>query len=231
MSTDFVRRDWLEENLVFELKSHPPFESLPSFQQGLFYVQDPSTLLAVHQLDPRPGQSVLDLCAAPGGKLTLIAQRMRNEGLIAGHDLSAERLKLVQENCLRLGVTCVQTALPATLEPGSRFDRVLVDAPCSNTGVMGRRVELRWRIRVEEIQRLRNAQLKLLEIAAARLKPGGAIVYSTCSLEPEENQGVIAEFSGRHPEFGVESERELLPFSDSVDGAYAAKLERARLGG
>jgi len=141
---DFVRRDWLEENLAFELKSHPPLRTLPSFQQGWFYIQDPSTLLAVRELDPHPGETVLDICAAPGGKLTHIAQRMRNEGRVIAHDTAEERLELVKENCTRLGVTCVETILPSTLsspvlrsasdEGGStRFDRILLDAPCSNT--------------------------------------------------------------------------------------------------
>ena len=138
---DFVRRDWLEENAVFELKSHPPLNQLPSFQQGLFYIQDPSTLLAVRELDPQPGESVLDLCAAPGGKLTAIAQLMRNEGRLVAHDTTPERLKLIDQNCVRLGVTCVQAVLPPMLnsQPATLFDRILIDAPCSNTGVMRRR--------------------------------------------------------------------------------------------
>ena len=107
---DFVRCDWLPENLVFELKSHPPLTQLASFQQGLFYIQDPSTLLAVHALDPKPGESILDLCAAPGGKLTYIAQQVSNEARIIAHDVSPDRLKLIEENCARLGVTCVQLA-------------------------------------------------------------------------------------------------------------------------
>ena len=106
---NFVRHDWMEENLVFELKSHPPLARLPSFQQGFFYVQDPGTLLAVRELDPQPGEAVLDLCAAPGGKLTLIAQLMRNEGRLIAHDLTSDRLRFIEENCARLGVTCVQT--------------------------------------------------------------------------------------------------------------------------
>jgi 16S rRNA (cytosine967-C5)-methyltransferase len=272
---DFVRRDWLEENLVFKFKSHPPLERLPSFRQGLFYIQDPSTLLAVRELDPQPGQTVLDLCAAPGGKLTYIAQLMRNEGRIVAHDLSPERLKLVQENCARLGVTCVLplplgegrpalrslgegggqgnssapvVGMPSALRslggggspasqiltvrsgtagtpslPGS-FDSILVDAPCSNTGVMPRRVELRWRLRPEEIDRLRTVQLDLLNQASPLLKPGGVLVYSTCSLEPQENRQVVDEFLTGHTEFKLEHDHELLPFVDGVDGAYMARL-------
>jgi 16S rRNA (cytosine967-C5)-methyltransferase len=225
---DFVRRDWLEENLVFELKSHGSLRSLPSFQQGWFYVQDPSTLLAVRELDPQPGDTVLDFCAAPGGKLTHIAQLMRNEGRIIAHDTASARLELIQENCARLGVTCVTPVLPSTLDPrpSTLFNRILIDAPCSNTGVMRRRVDLRWRLRLEEIQRLRTVQLGLLRQAAPWLKPGGTLVYSTCSLEPEENGEVITEFLAEHSGFKLDRERELLPFADGVDGAYVARLRK-----
>jgi 16S rRNA (cytosine967-C5)-methyltransferase len=225
---DFVRRDWLEENLIFELKSHLPLNSLASFRDGWFYIQDPSTLLAVRELDPQPGETILDLCAAPGGKTTFIAQLMNNEGKIIASDISEERLKLVQENCARLGISCVETILSSTLDSQlSTFDRILVDAPCSNTGVMRRRVDLRWRISPEEISRLQQTQLDLLKFAATKLKSGGVLVYSTCSLEPEENSEVVKEFLREHGNFKLESERELLPFVDNVDGAFVAKLIRA----
>ena len=235
---DFVRRDWLEENMVFELKSHPPLAQLESFRQGWFYIQDPGTLLAVCKLGPQPGETILDFCAAPGGKTTFIAQLMNNQGRIVAQDISTERLKLVQENCARLGVTCVEPVLPSTLnslpgqsgattgQPLTCFDRILVDAPCSNTGVMRRRVDLRWRIQPEEIQRLRDLQLNLLKQAAPRVKSGGVLVYSTCSLEPEENQEVVKQFLSGHKEFKLESECELLPFVDNVDGAFVARLKR-----
>jgi 16S rRNA (cytosine967-C5)-methyltransferase len=226
---DFFRGDWVEENLVYELKSHPSLSRLASFQQGAFYVQDPSTLLAVRELDPQPGETILDLCAAPGGKLTFIAQLMRNEGRLYAHDTSPDRLKLVAENCTRLGVTCVQPLPPSTLnpQPSTFFDRILIDAPCSNTGVMRRRIDLRWRIRPEEIGRLRGAQLDLLRQAAPLLKPGGVLAYSTCSLETEENSSVVNEFLSSHPEFRLERSRELLPFVDGVDGTYVARMVRA----
>lgn len=240
---DFVRRDWLEENLVFELKAHPPLTRMGSFRDGWFYVQDPSTLLAVRELAPQPDETLLDCCAAPGGKTTFIAQLMRNEGRIVARDVSEDRLKLVQENCARLGVTCVEPSSRRceSAEVGSppiraltsaatdhSFDRVLVDAPCSNTGVMRRRVDLRWRIRREEIERLRRSQLELLAHAATATRPGGTLVYSTCSLELEENQEVVKQFLADHPGFKLERERELLPFTDGVDGAYVAMLVRAR---
>ncbi len=215
------RFDWAAANLVFELKSHPPLARLPSFERGLYYVQDPSTLLAVEELKPQSGESILDLCAAPGGKTTAIAQRMENRGLIAARDNQPGRLELVRENCTRLGVTCVQFE---GLDENLKFDGVLVDAPCSNTGVMRRRVDLRWRLNLAEINELARTQLHLLEQAALALKPGGRLVYSTCSLEMEENESVVQNFLGRHADFTLERQRQLLPMKDGVDGAYVARL-------
>jgi 16S rRNA (cytosine967-C5)-methyltransferase len=231
---DFVRRDFLGgpdlEALIFELKSHPPLASLESFRDGWFYVQDPGTLLAPLELSPRPRETILDLCAAPGGKTTLIAQLMKNEGKIIAGDISEERLKLIQENCLRLGVTCVST-VPLNHQLStinqSKFDGILIDAPCSNTGVLRRRVDLRWRITTEEISRLQQTQLDLLKTAAPCLKPAGVLVYSTCSLEPEENSTVVQAFLQEHKDFKLERERELLPFTDNVDGAFVACLKKS----
>ena len=238
------------QNPVFELKSHPPLASLESFQQGWFYIQDPSTLLAPCLLDPQPGEAVLDLCAAPGGKTTFIAQLMSNQGRIVAQDVSEERLKLIRENCTRLSVRCVEfrssrgneapisssafrtprsefsQSLLTSAATDRPFDRILVDAPCSNTGVMRRRVDLRWRVQPAEFARLCKIQRALLWQAAPQLKPGGVLVYSTCSLEPEENGEVVKRFLAEHADFKLELEQELLPFADGVDGAYVARLKR-----
>lgn len=224
-----LRWDWIEVGHVFRLDAHPSLASLPSLQQGMFYVQDPSTLLAARVLDPQPGESVLDLCAAPGGKTTFMAELMQNRGRIVAQDNQPDRLKLVKENCDRLGVTCVEVAASPSASspqpPPAQFDRVLVDAPCSNTGVLRRRIDLRWRIRPEEIERLRSVQLELLRQAALHTKPGGVLVYSTCSLEPEENRGVVDEFLKAEQAARLETERQLTPFADGVDGAYVARLQ------
>jgi len=223
---DFVRKDWFEENLVFELKSHPSLGTLPSFQQGQFYIQDPSTLLAVQMLDPQPGETILDLCAAPGGKLTYIAQRIGNQGRIVAHDVRPDRLALINANCARLGVTCVQAASPESLNPQLLFDKILVDAPCSNTGVMRRRVGLRWSLGAAEIGRLAASQDQLLRKAATLLNKNGILLYSTCSIDPQENQEVVTNFLAVHPRFKLSADREVLPFNDEVDGAYVARIEK-----
>ena len=226
---DSFSRDWTGENLVFELKSHPPLARLGSFRDGWFYVQDPSTLLAPMLLDPQPGESIWDVCAAPGGKTTFIAQLMGNQGKITACDLDSKRLKLMKDNCERLGVTCVDSRLLSTLnsQSSASFGRILVDAPCSNTGVLRRRVDLRWRIQAAEIERLRATQLDLLNQAATMLAPGGVLVYSTCSLEPEENTDVVKAFHAAHTNFKLETERQFAPFADGVDGAYVAKLKKS----
>jgi 16S rRNA (cytosine967-C5)-methyltransferase len=146
---DLKTCDWTGESLIFELKSHPPLNSLASFRDGWFYIQDPSTLLAVRELDSQPGETILDLCAAPGGKTTFIAQLMSNQGRIVAQDVSEDRLKLIKENCARLGVANVETVLSSDSQfaiRNSQFDRVLVDVPCSNSGVIRRRLDLRGRI-------------------------------------------------------------------------------------
>jgi 16S rRNA (cytosine967-C5)-methyltransferase len=186
-------------------------------------VQDPGTLLAVNELDAQPGETILDMCAAPGGKTAYIAQRMQNRGRIAARDNQPARLKLVRENCARLGLTCVEFSDSGT---PPLFDRILVDAPCSNTGVLRRRVDLRWRIKPGEIERLRQTQQALLEQAAAQLKAGGILVYSTCSLEEEENESVTRDFLEGHADFKLERQRQLLPFVEGVDGAYVARMRK-----
>ena len=220
--------DWTGANLVFPLRSHPPLAELPSFRQGGFYVQDPSTLLAVQELAPLAGETILDFCAAPGGKTTYMAQLMGNHGRIVAHDNSPERLKWVAENCTRLGVTCVELASApgSSLGAPGLYDRILVDAPCSNTGVLRRRVELRWRLSAEEITCLAAEQSAILRQVAPALKPGGTLVYSTCSLEAEENHEVVARFLGETAGFELRRELQLHPLTAEVDGAYVAVLQR-----
>ncbi|MCE9610583.1 MAG: 16S rRNA (cytosine(967)-C(5))-methyltransferase RsmB [Chthoniobacter sp.] len=204
---------------------------LEAIAQGLCYVQDPSTLLACDLLDPQPGENVLDACAAPGGKTTYLAQLMRGEGRIIACDLYESRVARLRENVARLGATiaqvirhdCMQAGPP--LAPAS-FDRILVDAPCSNTGVIRRRVDVRWRLTAEDFLRMPAQQLALLRRTATLLKSGGALVYSTCSLEAEENDQVVERALAAIPGLRFLESRRLLPFADGVDGAFAAKFTR-----
>ena len=219
--------DWTGPEPIFELTSHPPLTEMGSFREGWFAVQDPSTLLAVELLAPDPADSVLDLCAAPGGKTALLAQRMQNRGTIVAHDVSAGRRQQLQTTLSRLGVECAETTDCTELPPRKRFYHgVLVDAPCSNTGVMRRRVDVRWRLTPKELVQLQREQIDLLRAVADQIRPGGALVYSTCSLEPEENREVVDHFLREHGDYRLAEVRELTPFADGVDGAFAAKLIR-----
>jgi 16S rRNA (cytosine967-C5)-methyltransferase len=198
---------------------------------GLCYVQDPSTLMACDLLAPLPGERVLDACAAPGGKTSYLAQLMENEGRIVACDLYESRVARLRENLQRLGVRntqilvhdCMQAGEP--LEPES-FDRILVDAPCSNTGVLRRRVDVRWRLTDEDFIRMPAQQLALVRRTATLLRPGGTLVYSTCSLEPEENDRLVDQALAAVPGLRFVESRRTLPFVDSVDGAFAAKFTR-----
>lgn len=208
-----------------------PHEAL---QKGECYIQDPSTTLACELLDPQKGDIILDACAAPGGKTGLIAAMMENDGTILACDRDAGRLSVLQENLARLGVTIGRVtrhdwrsgALPPALMAIAPFDRVLIDAPCSNTGVMRRRVDVRWRLRPEEFARMQEQQISIIRSAVGLLQPGGVLVYSTCSLEREENSGVIERVTTEFP-LRLEQEKESLPFRDGIDGAYGARLIKA----
>ena len=218
------------------LSNHPDmveFARVPSdaLAAGLFYIQDPSTTLACELLDPQPDENVLDACAAPGGKTCLLAQRMKNRGSIVACDRDLDRINRLQENLDRLGVE-IATVLQrdwlqnVTALPVAEFDRILVDAPCSNTGVMRRRVDVRWRLAADDFMRMQKRQLAIVRNVMGLLKRGGVLVYSTCSLEPEENEQVVAHLLKEFTNFKLVEQRMITPFHDGFDGAFAAKFVR-----
>ncbi|HBC92962.1 MAG TPA: 16S rRNA (cytosine(967)-C(5))-methyltransferase RsmB [Pelotomaculum sp.] len=191
------------------------FGSLDSFREGLFQVQDESSMLAGRALMPPPGSFVIDACGAPGGKTTHLAQLMGNRGRILAFDIYPHKLDLIKENCARLGVGMVEAAfgdareLPAELH--GRADFVLVDAPCSGLGVLRRRPDARWRKDPGEIPAVVQLQSQILESASRCVKDGGVLLYSTCSITHEENLGQVEDFLNRHPEFGLEGLGATLP--------------------
>ena len=206
-----------------------PHEALAA---GHCYIQDPSTAPACLLLDPKPGDRVLDACAAPGGKSGYLAELMQNEGFILACDRDENRVETIRENLERLGVT-IGHSIRHDWTAGTRlpdpapFDRILVDAPCTNTGVMRRRVDLRWRLRPEDFLRMPAEQLGILRATIPLLKTSGVFVYSTCSIEPEENERVVAAILREFPFLKLVEQISLLPFQDGFDGAFAAKLIRA----
>ncbi len=203
---------------------------LDSLARGECYIQDPSTALSCELLDAQPDDAVLDACAAPGGKTSLIAQAMQNRGQLLACDREPSRVTLLGENLRRLGVNA--TVLQHDWKTGvskiaTTFDRILVDAPCTNTGVIRRRVDVRWRLTSDDFTRLPLEQLAILRAVAPLLKAGGVLVYSTCSLEAEENEEVVRRALSEFPFLRLESQQAILPFRDGFDGAFAAKLRRA----
>jgi 16S rRNA (cytosine967-C5)-methyltransferase len=202
---------------------------------GTIYIQDPATRHAVDLLDPRPGERILDACAAPGGKAFLIAAALGSAQSLTGTDSNEKRLPRLRQNLARLNAADATIAVhdwtqPAPPEWHGAFDGILLDVPCSNTGVLRRRVDARWRLQVPDIAALVLTQRQILEHALPCLKPGGRLVYSTCSLEHAENLGQIEAFLAAHPTLTLHSTRQALPFRDATDGAFAARLEAPAAG-
>lgn len=208
-------------------------DSLPRqmLADGLIYVQDPATWLACSLLQPEPGEFILDLCAAPGGKSAILGQMMNNRGTLWATDANSDRLPRLRENLGRLGVTIAEIARFDVLKDkappwGTALaDRILLDVPCSNTGVMRRRIDVRWRLAPEEIPALAREQAALARAALRWLKPGGRLVYSTCSVDRAENGEVIQQVLAREPQLKLAGEQVRLPFRDGTDGSYAAALQ------
>lgn len=194
--------------------AHPP--SLPGFSEGLFTVQDESSQLAVLFLSPLPGETILDLCAAPGGKATHLAQLMENRGSILACDRDDRKLRLVQEAAARLGISIIETRKLDASRPlielgGRRFDRILLDAPCTGLGVLRRNPEAKWRLKPEDPARMALLQAAILRNAAEYLADGGVLLYSTCSTSVEENEQLIDEFVSERNDFVVENLQRVFP--------------------
>jgi 16S rRNA (cytosine967-C5)-methyltransferase len=217
---------------------------LEAFRSGLVTVQDPAASLPAYAAGPKPGMRVLDACAAPGGKSFLLAELMEDRGGILACDLHGSKLRRIEEGALRLGLGCIRTAEgDASAPPPERalsFDLVLADVPCSGLGVVRKKPEIRYKTR-EQVSRLPETQLAILEGAAACVKPGGSVVYSTCTLLREENEGVTEAFLARHPEFCREAfmlpapfgevsagERTVWPFEFETDGFYLCRMRKEK---
>jgi 16S rRNA (cytosine967-C5)-methyltransferase len=234
------------DGIVLGRRGNPGLD--PAFLAGRYTVQDEAAQLVVGLLDPRPGERVLDACAAPGGKATAIAERVGEAGRVFAVDRHARRLGLVLRATRRLGlrgITCVQrdAARPlGDLAAGALFDRALVDAPCSGLGTLRRNPDARWRIGPGDPPRLAEIQGSILRNAAAVVKPGGTLVYSTCTLLPEENEEIVEAFLDTADDFApIAAERvpeevrsvvgsdgflRCLPHLHDTDGFFAARLER-----
>jgi len=204
---------------------------LPGYDEGWFTVQDPATSVSVDLLRPFPGESVLDACAAPGGKAAIIASRMKGEGELVAMDVHDDRIAVLTENMGRLGLDWVEIvkgdAREAQKALGDRkFDAILLDVPCLNTGVLRRRIDARWRVNTNRIKAMTEVQYDILSACAELLKENGRIVYSTCSLEPEENEDLVARWVREHPGFSKAKAKKTFPPKTGTDGAFAAVIRR-----
>lgn len=230
-----------------EISGFLSLRMLSGFRAGAFQVQAESSILAGHAVSPEPGARVIDVCSAPGGKTTHLAQLMGNEGVVRALDIHPHKLDFIRENCERLGITCVEALcrdsrnLPGDMKDWA--DYMLVDAPCSGLGVLGRRPDARWRKEPGQIPALVRLQTEILDGAARCVRPGGVLVYSTCTITPEENSGQMKRFLEAHPEFEPEDLRpllpatlgetelsrgaiQLLPHVHGMDGFYIARMRR-----
>lgn len=255
LSRDDLQRRWADAGIAAEPLPYLPqalrlpqaagsIQALPGFAEGWWTVQDASAQLVSSLVNPQPGQLVVDACAAPGGKTTHLAELMENQGLIWACDRTASRLKKVSQNIQRLGLTCIQTCTgdsTAITKFETEGDRVLVDAPCSGLGTLHRHADARWRQTPESVAELATLQQQLLNRAATWVRPGGQLVYATCTLHPAENEAVIQQFLTEHPQWRIAAPAEhepaaafassqgwirIWPHQQNMDGFFMARLER-----
>ena len=228
---------------ALNLVDYKSIAKLESFQRGEFFVQGLSSMLVAHILNPQAGDSVVDLCSAPGGKTTHFAQLMDDQGIINAVDIHSHKLELIQDNCQRLGISSVETYCSdgREVEFANKTDKILVDAPCSGLGIMAKKPEIRWQKKPQDLEQLQELQLELLANAAGILKGDGELVYSTCTFTPEENKEVINNFLAQFSEFSkvdltdqalelglgdyVEDGMiQIIPDSNLLEGFFIAKL-------
>ena len=208
-----------------ELERGRKVADVSGFSEGEFIVQDLGTALAVELVDAKPGDKSLDACAAPGGKTIQLAWRGAK---VTACEVNPKRRRKLEENLRRVGVEVeVADALDCSRLQSIAFGKVLADAPCSNTGVLRRRPDARWNWSVEKLEALVKLQAEILDQVAQLVAPGGTLVYSTCSNEPEENLDQVNAFVARHPDFALDTTRESVPFESGHDGAFAARLVRS----
>ncbi|KAA1042744.1 16S rRNA (cytosine(967)-C(5))-methyltransferase RsmB [Macrococcus equipercicus] len=214
----------------------PPIVQTRLFKDGLVSIQDASSMLVAHIMDPQPGETILDTCSAPGGKTCHMAERLNNTGHIDAFDIHEHKLELIDFNLRKLRLTNVEVGLHDARAPFDRqYDKVLVDAPCSGLGVAKRKPEIKYEKSQKDIDQLWPLQLDILANAAASVKPGGLLIYSTCTIEQMENENVVYSFIKQNKDFAIEpivlgdethKTLQILPHDFNADGFFIAKLRR-----
>lgn len=212
------------------VKSHGALDSFKPLKFGMCQVQDESSMIAAHWLNPAENDFVIDCCAAPGGKATHIAELMKNRGRIVAADIYEIKLQHIRENSKRLGIKIIEPILLDARNIGEKFfnqaDKVLIDAPCSGLGVIRRKADLRWKKTFEEIAELPQLQSEILASAAKTVKKGGTIIYSTCTIIRRENEEIVENFIKLNKNFKIIEMKTFLPHVDGTDGFFIAKLIR-----
>ena len=229
-------------DFFIRVKSLARITQLEAFKLGYFSIQDESAALPVQLLSPQPGERIIDMCAAPGGKTTLLGEMMKNSGEIFAIDKYEHKLKMVKSSCERLGITNVQPVVGDSGEidiPPAK--KIILDVPCSGLGVLRKKPDIKWRRQMENIDHLVVIQKQLLENAVKHLEPGGVLVYSTCTIEPEENEMQIKSFLANHPEFQIDDPSKFVnksvttpegfiytyPHRNQLDGSFAVRLVKS----
>ena len=231
LAADHVETEIVEGPMI-KLKSPKAVSKLPGFAEGEFTVQDITASQPIRLLNPQPGWTILDLCAAPGVKTTQLAEATGDSANIFATDIDGNRLEMVRENAARLGINSIEVVPGKEIQNSkfrilnSQFDCVLLDVPCSNTGVLAKRIEARYRVSPRAVQGLVKIQGELLKTASEMVKSRGKICYSTCSIQKNENKGVVGDFLAEHRTFELETEKLVLPLAEGSDrdGGYTAIL-------
>ena len=239
----------LKENFLI-IKNVKNIENMEEFKQGLFNVQYTSAGLTAVMLEPNENETILDACSAPGGKTTYIAELMNNKGKIYAWDVYPHRIKLIEENCKRLGITIVETQIqdasesinedtknncqmntaPLAILPqkpvlnSKKFDKILLDVPCLGIGVIKRKPDIKWQRKEDDVQEISNLQYEILQNCSKYLKDNGTMVYSTCSILKEENEDIIRKFLQNNSNFSIEEEIKIKP-TKKTDGFYICKIK------
>ena len=229
------------------IETKKPLTRTTSFSQGLFYIQDKASCLAAEIANPQPGNTVLDLCAAPGAKTTYLAQLMENDGKIVSVDYSERRMQVWERETRRMGVNIAESIVADARKPlpiDISADLVILDPPCTSTGTFGKTPDAKWRLTKRSIQGMARIQSEMIDLCADYVKAGGFLVYSTCSITLEENEAVIENFLKMHPEFkpantnpkvglpglrGLTNCQRLYPHINDCNGFFVAKLQKEKL--
>ena len=217
-------------NYAFEIEGFDYLQSLESFNEGLFYVQDISSMMVAETAAPKKDSYIIDVCAAPGGKSSHLAEKMEGTGTVEARDLTEYKVSLIEENIERHGLENMNAVQmdAVILDEASinKADVLICDLPCSGLGVMGKKTDIRYKMTLEKQKALVELQREILSVVHSYVKPGGTLVYSTCTIHKQENEGNVEWFVKNYPEFEVLSKEQMFPDEVYHDGFFIAKLKR-----